>query len=125
MTTKQASERQQKVIDGLKANKTVKQIAAEMKITPNGVQAHIRRLRKAGLIEAGNASKNGGGRRRATPAKRRTRRNGSRKNRTTFPEAKAIEAAVVAGRKRIEVIEGNIANLQDEKAQIESAISGK
>ncbi len=122
MSTKQVTTRQQAVIDGLAAGKEPKAIAKEMGISVNGVYGHMRRLKKAGLI-----SKNGkkrGRPRRATTSSRSTRRNGSRKNGHVPSEAKAISKAVADGRKRIEVIDANIANFEDEKAQIEKAIAG-
>jgi len=122
MAEAQVTSRQQTVLDGLKAKKTPQDIAAGMNISVNGVYGHIRRLRKAGLIPSRKFR--GGSRRRATTSKRSTRRNGSRRNSHVPAEAKAISKAVADGRKRIEVIQANIANFEDEKRQIEKAIAG-
>lgn len=128
------TDRQRKVIDGLKAKKTPQAIAAEMGISVNGVYGHMRRLRKAGLIPAEKASTNGksaparkaGSRRRATTSRRRASSNGSRRNGrgVETPVIEAIDAARAAGVARLGEIEQETAKLGEEKAAIEKALVG-
>lgn len=110
--------KQQTVLDGLKAGKSAKEIAKEMRISVNGVYGHIRRLRKLGALPKTRSRR---GRSRASTSARSTRRNG--RPRKMSEVTRAVKQAHGKAKARLVQISNEEDKLRHEREEIEEALT--
>lgn len=125
-TKPKLSEKQAEVLKLHNEGKNATEIAKTMGIKPNGVHAHIRRLRGKGVIPA--AASSNGSRKSSTrkpraaaakkPAARRTRRTSAPRAPRQPASVKALEKAAKDAAKRIDEIDAEIKKLEGEKAAL-------